>query len=45
MLVKQKPGKLGDLAKSERLNRSYFSRLLRLACNLARKWDPDLNLI
>ena len=31
MLIKQKAGKFGDLAKSERLNRSYFSRLLRLA--------------
>jgi site-specific DNA recombinase len=30
-LIKQKAGKFGDLAKSEKLNRSYFSRLLRLA--------------
>jgi len=31
MLVEQKGGKFGDLAKAERLNRSYFSQLLRLA--------------
>ncbi len=31
MLVKHKGGKFGDLAKSERLHRSYFSELLRLA--------------
>jgi hypothetical protein len=31
MLVKHKGGKFGDLAKSEKLNRSYFSQLLRLA--------------
>ncbi len=31
MLVKHRGGKFGDLAKSERLNRSYFSQLLRLA--------------
>ncbi len=30
MLIKHKGGKFGDLAKSERLNRSYFSQLLRL---------------
>ena len=30
MLVRHKGGKFGDLAKSERLNRSYFSQLLRL---------------
>jgi site-specific DNA recombinase len=30
-LVKHKGGKFGDLAKSEKLNRSYFSQLLRLA--------------
>jgi site-specific DNA recombinase len=31
MLVKHKDGKFGDLAKSEKLHRSYFSQLLRLA--------------
>ena len=31
LLVKHKGGKFGDLAKSEKLNRSYFSQLLRLA--------------
>jgi site-specific DNA recombinase len=31
MLIQQKAGKFGALAKSEKLNRSYFSRLLRLA--------------
>jgi site-specific DNA recombinase len=31
MLIKQKGGKFGDLAKREKLNRSYFSELLRLA--------------
>jgi site-specific DNA recombinase len=31
MLVKHKGGKFGDLAKSEKLHRSYFSQLLRLA--------------
>jgi site-specific DNA recombinase len=31
MLIAQKGGKFGDLAKSAKLNRSYFSRLLRLA--------------
>jgi hypothetical protein len=31
MLVKHEGGKFGDLAKSEKLNRSYFSQLLRLA--------------
>ncbi len=30
MLIKRKGGKFGDLAKSEKLNRSYFSELLRL---------------
>jgi hypothetical protein len=37
LLVKHKGGKFGDLAKSERLNRSYFSQLLRLAY-----LDPDI---
>ncbi len=31
LLVKHKGGKFGDLAKSEKLHRSYFSQLLRLA--------------
>jgi hypothetical protein len=31
MLVKHKGGKFGDLAKREKLHRSYFSQLLRLA--------------
>ncbi len=31
MLVRHKGGKFGDLAKSEKLNRSYFSQLLRLS--------------
>jgi hypothetical protein len=31
LLVKHGPGKFADLAKSEGLNRSYYSRLLRLA--------------
>jgi hypothetical protein len=31
MLVKHKAGKFNDLAKREKLNRSYFSRLLRIA--------------
>src|SRR6266852_4831753 len=31
LLVKQKGGKFGDLAKREKLHRSYFSQLLRLA--------------
>jgi DNA invertase Pin-like site-specific DNA recombinase len=31
MLIKHKDGKFGDLAKSEKLNRSYFSQVLRLA--------------
>ena len=31
MLIEQKGGKFGNLAKREKLNRSYFSRLLRLA--------------
>ena len=31
MLVKHKGGKFGDLAKRAKLNRSYFSQLLRLA--------------
>ncbi|HZK89404.1 MAG TPA: recombinase family protein [Stellaceae bacterium] len=31
MLIKHKGGKFGDLAKSEKLNRSYFSQVLRLA--------------
>jgi site-specific DNA recombinase len=31
MLVKHKGSKFGDLAKSEKLHRSYFSQLLRLA--------------
>jgi site-specific DNA recombinase len=31
MLTTHKAGKFGDLAKRENLNRSYFSRLLRLA--------------
>ncbi len=31
MLVKHNDGKFGDLAKSEKLNRSYFSQLLRRA--------------
>src|SRR6266849_471140 len=30
MLIKQNGGKFGGLAKSEKLNRSYFSQLLRL---------------
>jgi site-specific DNA recombinase len=31
LLVKHKGGKFGDLAKGEKLHRSYFSQLLRLA--------------
>jgi hypothetical protein len=31
LLVKHKGGKFGDLAKREKLHRSYFSQLLRLA--------------
>jgi site-specific DNA recombinase len=31
MLITQKAGKFGDLAKREKLHRSYFSQLLRLA--------------
>jgi site-specific DNA recombinase len=31
MLVKHKASKFNDLAKREKLNRSYFSRLLRIA--------------
>jgi DNA invertase Pin-like site-specific DNA recombinase len=31
LLIKHGSGKFADLAKSERLNRSYYSRLLRLA--------------
>jgi site-specific DNA recombinase len=31
MLVKRKSARFGDLAKSEKLHRSYFSELLRLA--------------
>ena len=31
MLIKHKGGKFGDLAKREKLHRSYFSQLLRLA--------------
>src|ERR1700680_975848 len=38
LLVKHKGGKFGDLAKSEKLNRSYFSQLLRLDY-----LGPDLN--
>jgi site-specific DNA recombinase len=31
LLVKHQGGKFGDLAKREKLHRSYFSQLLRLA--------------